>query len=318
VNHVPAAIGNSRIVHLRPRGRGGIPFTVTDAHPSTLRDDGLFGPESVTWRVHASPAMLIGGLRALLIQTLHPLAMAGVAQHSDYRTRGLHRLRRTTQYVLTVTFGDRQAAEAAGQQVRTVHRHIRGVDPVTGRSYSADDPETLLWVHCAEVHSFCAAYRAYVGRLSDTERDRYFAESARAAALVGIPKEMVPKSRTEMRAYFARVRPSLCVSESALEAIRFLTAPPLSRRHLRIGVSMRIAAAAAIGLIPSHLRALMGVERPWAVDAATFAGLHAAWRPLSRFLDIPETQEANVARLRAIVAERPFTSPSNLAHASVA
>jgi uncharacterized protein (DUF2236 family) len=285
---------------------------------SALRDDGLFGPGSVTWRVHASPAMLIGGLRALLIQTLHPLAMAGVAQHSDYRTRGLHRLRRTTQYVLTVTYGDTQAAEAAGRQVRSVHRNIRGVDPVTGRSYSADDPETLLWVHCAEVHSFSTAYRAYVGHLSDAERDRYFAESARAAALVGIPEEMVPKSRGEMRAYFERVRPSLCVSQSALEALRFLTAPPVSRRHLRVGVSMRIASAAAVGLVPSHLRALMGIERPWVVDAATFAGLRAAWRPLSRYLDVPDTEDANVARLRAIVAERPFAPASNVPHAKVA
>jgi uncharacterized protein (DUF2236 family) len=283
-----------------------------------LRDDGLFGPGSVTWRVHASPAMLIGGLRALLIQTLHPLAMAGVAQHSDYRTRGLHRLRRTTQYVLTVTYGDTQAAEDAGRQVQSVHRHIRGVDPVTGRNYSADDPETLLWVHCAEVHSFCTAYRRYVGHLSDAERDRYFAESARAAALVGIPDEMVPKSRGEMRAYFERMRPSLCVSQSALEAIRFLTHPPISRRHLRVGLSMRIAATAAVGLVPSHLRALMGIERPWVVDAATFATLRAAWRPLFRYLDVPETEDANVARLRAIVAERPFTSPSNLAHAGAA
>jgi uncharacterized protein (DUF2236 family) len=262
--------------------------------------------------------MLIGGLRALLIQTLHPLAMAGVAQHSDYRTRGLHRLRRTTQYVLTVTFGDTEAAEAAGMQVRSVHRHIRGVDPVTGRSYCADDPETLLWVHCTEVHSFCAAYRAYAGNLSAAETDRYFAESARAAALVGIPKEMVPGSRSEMRAYFERMRPSLCVSQSALEAIRFLTSPPISRRYVRIGVSMRVAAAAAIGMVPSYLRALMGVERPWVVDAATFAGLRAAWRPLSRFLDVPDTEDANVARLRAIVAQRPFASSSNVAHAKVA
>jgi uncharacterized protein (DUF2236 family) len=279
--------------------------------PRELCDDGLFGPGSVTWRVHASPAMLIGGLRALLIQTLHPLAMAGVAQHSDYRTRGLHRLRRTTRYVLTVTFGDTESAEAAGRQVRRVHQFIRGVDPVTGRSYSAEDPETLLWVHCTEVHSFSAAYRAYGGSLSNAAQDRYFAESARAAALVGIPKELVPRSRAEMRAYFERMRPSLCVSQSALDAIRFLTAPPIVRRKLKVSVSIRVAAAAAIGLVPAHLRALMGVERPWLVDAATFTGLHAAWRPLHRLLDVPLGGEENVARLRAVIAEQPFASPSS-------
>src|ERR1700753_1401144 len=149
--------------------------------------------------------MLIGGVRALLIQTLHPLAMAGVAQHSDYKTRGLRRLRRTTQYVLTVTFGDTQAAEAAGEQVRRVHALIRGVDPVTGRTYSADDPETLLWVHCVEVHSFLAAYRAYGGPITPEECDRYFAESARSARLVGIDPAVGARFAAEMRRYFARM-----------------------------------------------------------------------------------------------------------------
>src|SRR5207249_3382264 len=99
----------------------GIESCMTHVPPSAPRDAGLFGPGSVTWRVHASPAMLIGGMRALIIQSLHPLAMAGVAQHSSYRTRGLYRLRRTTQYVLTVTFGDTDAAKAAGAVVRKVH-----------------------------------------------------------------------------------------------------------------------------------------------------------------------------------------------------
>ena len=270
-------------------------------------DDGLFGPASVTWRVHASPAMLIGGMRALLIQSLHPLAMAGVAQHSDYKTRGLYRLRRTTQYILTVTFGDTEAAKAAGALVRKVHAHIKGVDPVTGRSYSAEDPDTLLWVHCVEVHSFLAAYRAYAGALTADDCDRYFAESARSAALVGIPEAKVPASAAQMRAYFARVRPSLCVSQSALEAIRFLAAPPIVRKHVKVGVSLRVASAAAIGLMPHHLRALSGLERPWLFDAATFTGLRAAWRPLARALDLPLSNDANIARLRAFAASRPFT-----------
>jgi uncharacterized protein (DUF2236 family) len=279
-------------------------------------DDGLFGPDSVTWRIHASPAMLIGGIRALLIQTLHPLAMAGVAQHSDYRTRGLYRLRRTTQYVLTVTYGDTRSAQAAGEQVQRVHRQISGIDPVTGKAYTATDPDTLLWVHCTEVHSFSAAYRAYGGALSDAERDRYFAESARAAALVGIPKEKVPASAAEMRAYFERMRPSLCVSRSALEAIRFLASPPRVRRDVKVTVSMRIASAAAIGLLPRHLRELMGLERPWLIDAVTFASLRAAFRPLGRLLEVQDSEAANIARLRGLVAKRPFAAP--VAHARVA
>jgi uncharacterized protein (DUF2236 family) len=296
----------------------GYPTEMTTDRPAMPRDDGLFGPGSVTWRVHASPAMLIGGIRALLIQSLHPLAMAGVAQHSNYQTRGLYRLRRTTQYVLTVTYGDHAAAEAAGAQVRRVHAMIHGVDPVTGKSYSAEDPETLLWVHCVEVHSFLAAYRAYEGRLTPAEQDRYLAESARAAALVGIPEKSVPASVAEIRRYFTRIRPSLCVSQSALEAIRFLSAPPLARKKMRVTVSLRIAAAAAVGLVPQHLRALAGLERPWVLDALTFASLRAAWRPLFAALDLPHSKDASIERLRAMAAARPFVTAEHAAEARVA
>src|SRR4051812_25593617 len=102
------------------------------------RDHGLFGPGSVTWRVHSHPAMLIGGLRALILQSLHPLALAGVVQHSDFRSAPLGRLRRTAAYVATTTFGDTAAAEAAAERVRRVHTRINGIDPVTGRRYSAE------------------------------------------------------------------------------------------------------------------------------------------------------------------------------------
>src|SRR5256885_8630678 len=113
----------------------------------TSGDPGLFGPDSVTWRVHAAPSMLIGGLRALLVQALHPLAMAGVHQHSDYRDNPWGRLRRTSEYVLITTYGDTETAARAGAVVRAVHRRISGVDPVTGRAYRADDPELLAWIH---------------------------------------------------------------------------------------------------------------------------------------------------------------------------
>jgi uncharacterized protein (DUF2236 family) len=252
--------------------------------------------------------MLVGGMRALIIQSLHPLAMAGVAQHSNYRTRGLYRLRRTVRYVLTVTFGDTESAEAAGAIVRRVHEHIEGVDPVTGRHYSASDPETLLWVHCVEVHSFLAAYRAYGGALSRLEQDQYFAESARSAVLVGIPKAMVPTDAAAMRAYFERLRPSLCVSQSALDAIRFVSAPPLSRKQLARTASMRIASSAAIGLVPGHLRALAGLERPFAVDALTHATVLAAARLLSLYVDLPFAEETNLERLRRMTIEMPFAT----------
>ena len=272
----------------------------------TLRDEGLFGPGSMTWKVHGHPAMLVGGMRALIIQSLDPLAMAGVAQHSDYRTRGIYRLRRTIRYVLTVTYGDRRAAHRAGEIVRAVHERIHGVDPITGRRYTAEDPDTLLWVHCVEVHSFAAAYRAFGGSLSDDERDRYFAESVQSAALVGIDAERVPKNGREMRAYFESKRPTLCLSHAALDAIRFVASPPLYRVRLPVWLSLRLASAAAIGLLPRYVRELTGLERGRLADAAAYATTGAALLPLALALEMPFAERANVARLRRFAAAHPF------------
>src|SRR5918998_2279624 len=146
---------------------------MSERYRSLMAEDaGLFGPGSVTWRVHSHPAMLIGGLRALMLQSLHPHALAGVVEHSDFRERPMHRLRQTATYVATTTFGSTAQARAAGAHVRKVHTHINGIDPVTGARYSAEDVDTLLWVHCVEVHSFLVAVRAYGGvRLSDAEQD---------------------------------------------------------------------------------------------------------------------------------------------------
>ena len=123
-----------------------------------------------------------------------PRAMAGVAQYSDFRKNPLKRLRGTSAYVAALVFGDREAALAAVSRVKALHARVRGIDPVTKKEFSADDPETMLWVHCVEIHSFMAAYRAYAGHLTLAERDRYLAEQAIAAELIGVPSEIVPRS----------------------------------------------------------------------------------------------------------------------------
>jgi uncharacterized protein (DUF2236 family) len=114
-------------------------------------DPGLFGPDSVTWQLHADPAVALGGLRALMLQTLHPLAMAGVAEHSDFRDDPWGRLFRTADYIAAVTYGTTEEAHRAAARVRRVHRRLRGVEPESGRGYRVDDPALLLWVHCCEV-----------------------------------------------------------------------------------------------------------------------------------------------------------------------
>jgi uncharacterized protein (DUF2236 family) len=256
---------------------------------SVEREDGLLGPESVAWRVIGHPVSIVGGLRSLIVQALHPLAMAGVAQHSDYRRRPLDRLRRTSHYVAATTFGDRATAEAAAARVRRIHKRVRGIDPVTGNPYSADDPDTQLWVHCVEWHSFLAAYRAYAtSRLSADEEDRYIAEGAPIAALLGVPEPSVPTTLDEMREYFDRVRPQLCVSQSTHDAIGFVLNPPLTRELLPLQVPLRITAAAAVATVPRDLRRLAGIGQPRLVDGL----LRAAVPPAAAALRLPLLRDA--------------------------
>ncbi|MGH2806570.1 MAG: oxygenase MpaB family protein, partial [Actinomycetota bacterium] len=162
------------------------------------RDEGYFGPGSVTWRIHSSPSLMVGGLRALLVQALNPLAMAAVAEHSNYKEDPWTRLIRTTEYLVATTFGDTTTADAAARRLREIHRHVRGVDPFTGLPYRADDPELLLWVHATEVHSFMSGYRVFGGGLSDEDADRYVNEMVRAAELVGLAADEVPASKGEL------------------------------------------------------------------------------------------------------------------------
>src|SRR5215472_7836073 len=124
-----------------------------DGVPAQRADDGFFGPASVTWRTNGDMSAPIAGLRALLMQALHPLAMAGVDQHSDWREDPVGRLAATSGYLATISFGEKAAAERAASRVRRIHEYVTGVDQVTGRRYEASDPALLLWVHVALVES---------------------------------------------------------------------------------------------------------------------------------------------------------------------
>ena len=244
---------------------------VTEAPESVEHDGGILGPTAVAWAVASQPGALIGGLRALILQALHPHAMAGVAQHSDYKTRGLNRLQRTAYYVAAGVYGDTATAQRAGRTVQNMHKKVVGIDPITGDPYSANDPETQVWVHCVEWHSFLAAYRVFGPPLTAAEEDSYIAEGVPVAALVGTPPEMVPASVQEMRDYFAAVRPRLCVSEASRQAIDFVLNPPLTRDYLAVQAPLRVYANAALALVPRDLRKLAGIDRPRAVDNAALA-----------------------------------------------
>jgi uncharacterized protein (DUF2236 family) len=244
--------GLDAVSTLRTRVAGTIRLMVSGDRrpPSRAPDvDGLFGPESATWQVHADLAMFVGGLRALLLQTMHPLAMAGVAEHSDYRDDPWGRLRRTGQFVGITTFGSEAEALAMIERVRRIHDHVSGTAP-DGRTYEANDPHLLAWVHVTEVDSFLRAYQRYgQGSLSSSDADRYVAEMAVVARLLGA--DDVPESVAEIDAFFQRVRPELTVTREAREAVGFLLAPPVA---LAARPAYAVISAAAIGLLPPWAR----------------------------------------------------------------
>jgi uncharacterized protein (DUF2236 family) len=177
-------------------------------HLDLDRDDpGMFGPTSATWQVHADIAMLIGGVRALLLQSLHPLVMAGVADHSAYRTDPLGRLHRTAAFIGTTTFGTTQQANEAIALVRRIHTKVNGHAP-DGRPYRANDPHLLAWVHLTEVDSFLLAVRRYgTGSIDAATADRYVAEMAEVGERLG--GRELPRARAELRAGIDAYRPEL-------------------------------------------------------------------------------------------------------------
>jgi uncharacterized protein (DUF2236 family) len=186
--------------------------------PEQPVDDGYFGPASITWRLNSDLSGPVAGLRSLLMQALHPLAMAGVDQHSDWRADPAGRLASTSAYLVTITYGDRAAARRAAARVRAIHQRVRGTDPVTGRTYAASDPDLLIWVHAALVDSVLAAADHYGRPVSAADKDTYLAEMTAAAELVGVPAGRAPSTAAELDAYFAAVLPELTLSPTTAES----------------------------------------------------------------------------------------------------
>jgi uncharacterized protein (DUF2236 family) len=212
-------------------------------------DPGWFGPDSVTWRVHADSAMFVAGVRALLLQTMHPRVMAGVADHSGYRDDPLGRLNRTATFVGLTTFGTAEQASDMVTMVRRVHTTVVGTTP-EGEPYEANDPHLMLWVHNALVDSFLQTYQRYgAGHLSAVEADRYVDEMAVLADHLGC--EPAPRSVAALRQYFDDIRPELRAGGQAREAARWLLVPPLP---LAVRPAYAVITAAAIGLLPGWIR----------------------------------------------------------------
>lgn len=225
--------------------------------PEQRADDGFFGPASVTWRTSGDLSAPVAGLRALMMQALHPLAMAGVDQHSNWREDPVGRLAATSAYLAAVTFGDKAAAERSAGRVRRIHEHVTGVDEVTGRPYAASDPALLLWVHAALVESYLVARMLFGTALAEQDADAFVAEMVVAAELVGVPRGQAPATVAELESYLASVRPELACTQAARDSMAYLLAPPgLDEDIAEIWQDIAGGAAAAL---PDWARQMYGL-----------------------------------------------------------
>lgn len=240
--------------------------------------DGLFGPDTVTWRVHSEPILWVAGLRALLLQALHPAALSGVLVHSDFKADPWGRLLRTANYVGTITFGTAAEAEAAAARVRGLHGKVAGADPTTGVRYRADDPHLLTWVHCCEVDSFLQVTRRAGLALSSFEADRYVFEQVRAAELLGCQRGVVPSSVGELSAYFRVMRKELHVDARARRIASYVLWPPMPTWvSLLTPARPGWVAASTLGLttLPRWARRLYGLPGLPLTDLTATAELRA-------------------------------------------
>jgi uncharacterized protein (DUF2236 family) len=219
-------------------------------------DEGYFGPGSAVWAVHGNLATLVGGVRALLVQALHPVAVTGVDEHSTYRDDPLGRLAGTTRWLTVTTFGSRAAADRECARVRGMHRRVRGtyVGP-DGREtrYRAGDDRLLGWVHAAFTESFLVAHETFAGPVPGGA-DRYVREWATAGELVGLRR--APRSVAELRALVDGYRPELAHAAVTARTVDFLRTPPLPGPA---AVGYQVLFAAAVSTLTDEQQRLLGL-----------------------------------------------------------
>jgi len=233
-------------------------------------DPGLFGPGSLAWRINAETVLLLGGGRALLMQIAHPLVAAGVADHSDFTSEPFDRLWRTIDTALTVIFGDSDQWRAAVRRVGGIHAHVRGERQ--GSSYSALDPELLLWVHATLVDSSLVAYERFVQPLPPNVRERHYLEMRRMGTAFGVPEDLHPPTYVEFRAYMDRTIATLEIGEEGRRVARAVLSQPAPLVVFPVGLLFGLA---SVSLLPPRIRSELGLrwnqktERAADVMAAT-------------------------------------------------
>jgi uncharacterized protein (DUF2236 family) len=258
--------------------------------------DGLFGPESVTWRVMTEPVMWIAAFRAFYLQALHPRVMRGTWQNTVFtdRDQAWGRFLRTTEFVRARTFGTMAEVERAGRRVRKLHASLRGTGE-DGQQFRLDEPELLLWVHCGEVSSYADVARRAGLPLADGELDRFVDEQRRAAAVVGLDPASVPASVTGLADYFTAIRPRLRVTPEARQVVLRSLTPPVPPRFLPLKLMVPGVSALAFSTLPRWARRLYGMPGSPVTDLAASAGLRVVretTRAPARLLILPAARQA--------------------------
>lgn len=318
-----AAAATSGLRALGPPARAGI-ATVFGPPRIALRRDpgepGLFGPASASWRVVGDLATIVGGLRALLVQLLHPLAMAAVARYSSYREEPLLRLQRTSDYVVLTTFGSTHEVLRQVRRVRRIHSGVYGTAP-DGRPFRANDPHLLTWVSIALTSSFLATDRAYASQpVEPSVADRFVGEQSRIAALLDprvsleelvqdpeavdalraghyplpmLEEGRLPRDVAELHDRLDAYRTELELTGESRRALRFLLWPPLP---VPVKMAYLPVLAGAVATLDPDLRGRLRLPLPLPARWATKAEIRTALRLLRVALGPPPSRQAAVAR----------------------
>jgi uncharacterized protein (DUF2236 family) len=288
-------------------------------------DNGFFGPGSVTWKVWSYPApALVGFQRAVVVEELDPHLVQSVEDSGGVRSRPATRYDRTLHYFALVAFGDTATTAKAADILVKVHSKGIGHDPVTGRDYDANDPDSQLWIQVTGWHSILKSYQMFGGpKLSDAEIDQYWAECARAAELQTIDPADVPRSAAEVRAYYAKWRPDLKGTPLAQDMAAFILTPgrsfrpdlPKWRRATMLPVG-HLVKWATISSYPAHIKELLGVRQSRVLDLIARVTLTPGFKLAHRFpilsvellkLLSPSTVDVAAPILLGIPAEKQIT-----------
>ena len=243
-----------------------------------MSDAGLFGPESVTWRVNREGVLLVGGGAALIMQVAHPLVGAGVAEHSNYREDPWGRLYRTLDITTSIVFGSTEKAQAASDRLREVHARVHGLTKEdggrypAGSKYSANDPKLGMWVHATLVSTSLQVYSLYVGRLSEAERNQYYEEQKLLGEMFGVPQDRQPDTLGEFYEYFDdMVENELAVTNALRDVVDATMRPDLPFVARPLIEAMNLA---TVSLLPAKLRMDLGLD--WGPRKRQFVGASRA------------------------------------------